>query len=61
MEVMIPAIRSESKLVGKQEQKRQIWTEIVAEKIRKQKELLEIIGKEESGLLAGYLEELELE
>ena len=39
--------------------KEAVWTEIVAEKIRKQKELLEIIGKEESGLLAGYLEELE--
>ena len=39
--------------------KEAVWTEIVSEKIRKQKELLEIIGKEESGLLAGYLEELE--
>ncbi|MCM1145386.1 MAG: type II CRISPR-associated endonuclease Cas1 [Blautia sp.] len=38
--------------------KEAIWTEIVTEKIRKQKELLEYLGKEESGLLAGYLKEI---
>ena len=34
------------------------WTEIVTEKIRKQKELLELLGKEESGLLGSYLREI---
>ncbi|MCM1088020.1 MAG: type II CRISPR-associated endonuclease Cas1 [Muribaculaceae bacterium] len=38
--------------------KEAVWTEIVTEKIRKQKELLEYLGKEESGLLAGYLKEI---
>ena len=36
-----------------------MWTEIVTEKIRKQKELLELLGKEESALLDGYLKEIE--
>lgn len=36
-----------------------VWTEIVSEKIRKQKELLEIIHKnEEAAMLQGYLEEM---
>ena len=35
-----------------------MWTEIVSEKIRKQKDLLELLGKEESGLLASYLKEM---
>lgn len=35
-----------------------VWTEIVTEKIRKQKELLEYLGKEESGLLNSYLREI---
>ena len=38
--------------------KEAVWTEIVTEKIRKQKELLEYLGKEESALLAGYLQEI---
>lgn len=38
-----------------QEIKSWIWTEIVTEKIRKQKEFLEKIGKRESELLAQYL------
>ncbi|MCM1251631.1 MAG: type II CRISPR-associated endonuclease Cas1 [Clostridium sp.] len=38
--------------------KEAVWTEIVTEKIRKQKELLEYLGKEESELLAGYLKEI---
>lgn len=42
------------------ELKATIWTEIVSEKIRKQKELLEIINKnEEAAMLQGYLEEME--
>ena len=35
-----------------------VWTEIVTEKIRKQKKLLEYLGKEESGLLNSYLREI---
>lgn len=38
--------------------KEAVWTEIVTEKIRKQKELLEYLGKEGSALLAGYLHEI---
>ena len=38
--------------------KEAIWTEIVTEKIRKQKELLKNLGKEEAGLLEAYLQEL---
>jgi CRISPR-associated endonuclease Cas1 subtype II len=40
--------------------KETIWTEIVTEKIRKQKELLEYLGKEESELLTSYLQEIRL-
>lgn len=46
-------------IVWKQNTKEAVWTEIVSEKIRKQKELLEILGKEESELLASYLVEVE--
>ena len=35
-----------------------VWTEIVTEKIRKQKKLLEYKGKEESKLLDSYLQEI---
>lgn len=36
-----------------------VWTEIVTEKIRKQKELLERVGRiEEAGLLQGYINEI---
>lgn len=38
--------------------KEAIWTEIVTEKIRKQKELLKNMGKEEAGLLEAYLQEI---
>lgn len=42
------------------ELKATVWTEIVSEKIRKQKELLEIINKqEEADLLQSYIEEME--
>lgn len=40
--------------------KEAVWTEIVTEKIRKQKELLEYLGKEESELLDGYIKEMRL-
>lgn len=36
-----------------------VWTEIVTEKIKKQKELLETLCKEESLLLQGYLNEIQ--
>ena len=37
-----------------------VWTEIVTEKIRKQKELLERVGKrEEAGMLKNYIEEVQ--
>ena len=38
--------------------KEAIWTEIVTEKIRKQKELLKNMGTEEAGLLESYLQEI---
>lgn len=38
--------------------KQAVWTEIVTEKIRKQKELLEYLGKEEAELLNTYLLEI---
>ena len=44
-------------IAWKQNTKEAVWTEIVTEKIRKQKELLEL-GKEESGLLGSYLREI---
>lgn len=40
--------------------KEAVWTEIVTEKIRKQKELLEYLGKEESELLDSYIKEMRL-
>ena len=40
------------------ETKEAVWTEIVSEKIRKQKELLEYLGKGESELLDSYIEEI---
>jgi len=42
----------------KQETKEAVWTEIVSEKIRKQKELLKYFGKEEWELLDSYLMEI---
>lgn len=45
-------------IAWKQSTKEAVWTEIVTEKIRKQKELLEASGKEEAALLASYLREI---
>lgn len=45
-------------IVWKQQTKEAVWTEIVTEKIRKQKELLEYLGKEEAKLLSSYLHEM---
>ena len=38
--------------------KEAVWTEIVTEKIRKQKEFLESLGKEQAKLLESYLNEI---
>ena len=43
----------------KQNVKEAVWTEIVTEKIRKQKELLELLGKDESRLLDSYIREIQ--
>ena len=45
-------------IAWKQSTKEAVWTEIVTEKIRKQKELLEASGKEEAALLVSYLREI---
>ena len=42
----------------RQNTKEAVWTEIVSEKIRKQKELLELLGKEEAELLSSYLQQI---
>ncbi len=39
--------------------KEAVWTEIVTEKIRKQRDFLETLGKEESELLSDYLQEIQ--
>ncbi len=46
-------------IAWKKQAKEAVWTEIVSEKIRKQKELLEFLGKEESKLLSCYLKEVD--
>lgn len=46
-------------IAWKQSTKEAVWTEIVTEKIRKQKEFLEVLGKEESELLSSYLKEVD--
>ena len=48
-----------NQIVWKQSTKEAVWTEIVTDKIRKQKEFLEALGKEESELLLSYLKEIE--
>ena len=40
--------------------KKIVWTQIVTEKIKKQKEFLEYLKKEEAKLLASYIEEIDL-
>lgn len=41
-----------------QKTKEAIWTEIVTEKIRKQKEFLQLLNKEEANLLDSYIKEI---
>lgn len=43
----------------KQNTKESVWTEIVTEKIRKQKEFLEYLGKEEATLLDSYIKQID--
>lgn len=43
----------------KQNTKEFVWTEIVTEKIRKQKEFLEYLGKEEATLLDSYIKQID--
>lgn len=45
-------------IAWKHRTKEAVWTEIVTEKIRKQKELLEFLRKEEAELLSSYLQEI---
>ena len=45
-------------IAWKQKTKEAVWTEIVTEKISKQKEILEILGKEESEILSSYIKEI---
>ena len=45
-------------IAWRQNTKEAVWTEIVSEKIRKQKELLELLGKEEAELLSSYLQQI---
>lgn len=47
-----------NQIAWKSKTKEAVWTEIVTEKIRKQKEFLEFLRKEESELLASYLQEI---
>ena len=45
-------------IAWRQNTKEAVWTEIVSVKIRKQKELLELLGKEEAELLSSYLQQI---
>lgn len=47
-----------SQIAWKDKTKEAVWTEIVTEKIRKQKGLLENLGKEEANLLSSYLQQI---
>lgn len=47
-----------SQIAWKDKTKEAVWTEIVTEKIRKQKCLLESLGKEEANLLSVYLRQM---
>ena len=46
-------------IAWKQNTKESVWTEIVTEKIRKQKEFLELLNKEEAKLLDSYIKEIQ--
>lgn len=46
-------------IAWKESTKEAVWTEIVTEKIRKQKDLLEFLGRKEADLLSSYIQEIE--
>ena len=46
-------------IAWKQNTKEAVWTEIVAEKIRKQKEFLELLNREEAKLLDSYIKDIQ--
>lgn len=46
-------------IAWKESTKEAVWTEIVTEKIRKQKDLLEFLGRKEADLLSSYIQEME--
>ena len=50
--------KNRKQIAWRQNTKEAVWTEIVSEKIRKQKELLELLGKEEAELLSSYLQQI---
>lgn len=47
-----------SQIVWNDKTKEAVWTEIVTEKIRKQKDFLQSLGKEEANLLSSYLQQI---
>ena len=53
------SLKIRKQIAWREESKKIVWTEIVADKIRKQEELLHYLHKKEAELLHGYLEELE--
>ena len=53
------SIKIKKQIAWREDSKGAVWTEIVAEKIRKQAELLVDYNKEEARLLYGYLKEIQ--
>jgi CRISPR-associated protein Cas1 len=53
------SLKVREQIVWSQGSKDSVWTEIVTEKIKKQKELLERLNKKESKMLAGFIDEIE--
>lgn len=52
------SLKIREQIVWNENSRGNVWTEIVVEKIRKQKELLELLGKSEAELLGQYLVEV---
>lgn len=53
------SIKVKNQVTWEKEVKQSVWTEIVSEKIRKQKEFLEELKREEAFLLNNYLQEIQ--
>ena len=53
------SMKIKKQIAWRDESKKVVWTEIVADKIRKQEEMLRYLHKKEAEMLHGYLEELE--